>query len=175
MLSEFKALENTIDFFEGFKSLQNYILFGQTNWTFNMDNVQTNLLFINKNNIEKVKDIASYYERMVEENDLDFALITYSESENYLMCMTFTNKSFMSLHEIVNLNDVIQLLDDATSTNDCLRAIEYLEELKEIELSEFQYKELKEMLLTHINEKGWTYIKNYNAEILPQSRKKGLK
>ena len=91
------------------------------------------------------------------------------------MLMTFTNKDFMSLHEIVNLNDVIQILDDATSTNDCLRAIEYLEELKGTELSESEYNEIKEILLAHINEEGMNYIQRYNTEILPQSRKKGLK
>lgn len=175
MLNKFKKLNTIINFFEGFQSLEKYVLFGETDWNFNMDNVQTNLLFIKKENQQILEKIISYYEGRVEESDIDFALITCYESKNYIMLMTFTNKDFMSLHEIVNLNDVIQILDDATSTNDCLRAIEYLEELKGTELSEPEYNEIKEILLAHINEEGMNYIQCYNTEILSQPRKKGLK
>lgn len=166
------------EFFEGFKTPTSYIKMGELpSSELNMDDCNSNLLIIPKNKSENlINKIISHFEYRYEDDELN-ALITKTESNNYVMLMTFMDMNDnMGLHGFVNLNDSIQLLDDATSTNDCLRALSYLHELKEYNsMKEKEFLEIEKLIKSQLSPKGWDNISQFAPELLEEKEIKTKK
>ena len=166
------------EFFEGFKTPTSYIKIGELpSNELNMGDCNSNLLIIPKDKSENlIKEIISHFEYRFE-NDEFYSLITKTESENYVMLMTFIDLSDnMGLHEFVNLNESIQLLDDATSTNDCARALLYLHEIKEYEsMKEEEFLEIEKLIKSQLSSKGWNNITQFAPEVLEEKEIKNKK
>ena len=146
------------EFFEGFKYPQSFLSFGEVDWDFNMDSVSSNLLILKSSFCAKFLDkVIGHYE-----GKEDFAVITKVEGEKFTILMTFTNDNKNSLHNYLDMHneDVIQLLDDSNSTNDCVRALEYLSELKS-EMPEEDYKEIYLLLKSQLSQEGFDDINQF--------------
>lgn len=160
------------EFFEGFKTPQSYLMIGNLDVNIlNMNDCNSNLLIISKDESEDlIRKIVNHFEYINEDDNLP-SLITKTESDNYVMLMTFCDISNNTgLHELVSLKDSIQLLDDATSTNDCLRALEYLNSLKD-DFTTQDYIEIENLIKSQLSEKGVNYIKEFAPELLEEEIK----
>lgn len=168
MNNNFQPLKNKEEFFEGFKSPKEYIAFGKyEDRDFNMNDYNSNLLILRKPLEEKIMNNIIHYFEDQTEMDNSFSLIAKTESDTHIMLITLTELNDNSLHHLVHLKNVIQLLDDATSTNDCLRALQYLQELRQDKyVEEKESLQIEELIKSQLSNNGWKNIEEFAPELL---------